>query len=46
MLQERIQRGEGHSQVAIRAERGIDVPLQAIRPVGTLGKTPKTSEPR
>jgi len=44
MLQERIQRGEGHSQVAIRAERGIDVPLAAIRPIGAAGKTPKTSE--
>ena len=32
MLQERIQRGEGHSQIVLRAEKGFDVPLVAIRP--------------
>jgi NADH-quinone oxidoreductase subunit B len=34
LLMERIQRGEGHSQVAIEIERGYDVPLTAIRPLG------------
>jgi NADH-quinone oxidoreductase subunit B len=34
MLQERIQRGEGHSQVTLRAESGHDVPTAAIRPRG------------
>jgi NADH-quinone oxidoreductase subunit B len=34
LLQERIQRGEGHSQVVLKQERGFDVPLAAIRPVG------------
>ena len=32
LLQERIQRGEGHSQVTIKAEKGYDVPIAAIRP--------------
>jgi NADH-quinone oxidoreductase subunit B len=32
LLMERIQRGEGHSQVVLRAEAGHDVPLTAIRP--------------
>jgi NADH-quinone oxidoreductase subunit B len=36
LLQERIQRGEGHSQVALKAEQkggpGYDVPTTAIRP--------------
>src|SRR6266403_1479068 len=36
MLQERIQRGEGHSQVMLKAEQkggpGYDVPTTAIRP--------------
>jgi NADH-quinone oxidoreductase subunit B len=32
MLQERIQRGEGHSQITHRAESGYDVPTAAIRP--------------
>ena len=32
LLQERIQRGEGHSQVTLRAEAGHDVPIAAIRP--------------
>ena len=42
LLQERIQRGEGHSQIAIEAEKGYDVPLAAIRPInmGTLGGSP------
>jgi hypothetical protein len=31
MLQDRIQRGEGHSQVVLKAEKGFDVPLAAIR---------------
>src|SRR5450432_3068759 len=43
MLQERIQRGEGHSQLTIRAESGRDVPLVAIRPIGH--KTGQTTEP-
>ena len=34
LLQERIQRGEGHSQVTIKAEAGYDVPIAAIRPIG------------
>jgi NADH-quinone oxidoreductase subunit B len=34
MLQERIQRGEGHSQVTLKSERGYDVPIAAIRPLG------------
>jgi NADH-quinone oxidoreductase subunit B len=36
LLQERIQRGEGHSQIAIKVEnaakKGYDIPLAAIRP--------------
>jgi len=43
LLMDRIQRGEGHSQIAIEAERGYDVPLAAIRPIdkmGTLGGSP------
>ena len=32
LLQERIQRGEGHSQITLKAEAGHDVPLTAIRP--------------
>jgi hypothetical protein len=33
LLQERIQRGEGHSQVVIKAEKGgFDVPAAAIKP--------------
>jgi len=34
MLQERIQKGEGHSQVVLRAERGYVAPDVAIRPAG------------
>jgi NADH:ubiquinone oxidoreductase subunit B-like Fe-S oxidoreductase len=34
MLQDRIQRGEGHSQITIKQERGYDVPIAAIRPIG------------
>ena len=34
MLQERIQKGEGHSQVVLRAERGYVAPDAAIRPEG------------
>jgi NADH-quinone oxidoreductase subunit B len=34
MLQERIQRGEGHSQVTIKAEAGYTSPLVSIRPIG------------
>ncbi|MDZ4697843.1 MAG: NADH-quinone oxidoreductase subunit NuoB [Deltaproteobacteria bacterium] len=34
LLQEKIARGEGHSQITIRKEDGFDVPLSAIRPVG------------
>jgi NADH-quinone oxidoreductase subunit B len=33
MLQDRIQRGEGHSQVTLKAEKGYDVPIAAIRPL-------------
>ena len=32
LLQERIQKGEGHSQVVLRAERGYVAPDAAIRP--------------
>ncbi|MES1205710.1 MAG: NADH-quinone oxidoreductase subunit NuoB [Pseudomonadota bacterium] len=32
LLQERIQRGEGHSQITLKAEAGYDVPVAAIRP--------------
>jgi NADH:ubiquinone oxidoreductase subunit B-like Fe-S oxidoreductase len=33
LLQERIQRGEGHSQVTLKAEQGgYDVPALAIKP--------------
>jgi hypothetical protein len=45
LLQERIQRGEGHSQVTIAAEAaarkagpGYEPPLVSIRPVGQLPK--------
>jgi NADH-quinone oxidoreductase subunit B len=31
LLQERIQRGEGHRQILLKAEHGYDVPLAAIR---------------
>jgi NADH-quinone oxidoreductase subunit B len=41
LLQERIQRGEGHSQIAIRASRGIEAPLVSIRPLGASTKTPE-----
>jgi len=37
MLQERIQRGEGHSQVVLKQEAGFDVPLVAIRPTAKAG---------
>jgi NADH-quinone oxidoreductase subunit B len=42
LLMDRIQRGEGHSQIAIEAEKGYDVPLAAIRPIntGTLAGSP------
>ena len=33
MLQERVKRGEGHSPAVLRAEKGLDVPLVAIRPL-------------
>ena len=32
MLQERIQRGEGHSQITMKTEAGYDMPLASIRP--------------
>ena len=32
LLQERIQRGEGHSQIVLKSEAGHDVPIAAIRP--------------
>jgi NADH-quinone oxidoreductase subunit B len=35
MLQDRIQRGEGHSQVTLKSEKGFDVPIAAIRPSGS-----------
>ena len=47
MLQDRIQRGEGHSQVTIKAEKGYDVPIAAIRPIGQRqieGKSPSKGE--
>jgi NADH-quinone oxidoreductase subunit B len=34
LLQERIQKGEGHSQVVLRAERGYVAPDVSIRPEG------------
>jgi NADH-quinone oxidoreductase subunit B len=37
LLQERIQRGEGHSQVVLKQERGFDVPLATIRPTMKVG---------
>ena len=36
MLQERIQKGEGHSQVVLRAERGYVAPDAAIRADGDV----------
>ena len=36
MLQERVQRGEGHSAVVLKEERGYDVPIAAIRPLTEL----------
>lgn len=36
MLQERIQKGEGHSQVVLRAERGYVAPDAAIRAEGDV----------
>jgi len=36
MLQERIQKGEGHSQVVLRAERGYVAPDAAIRADGEV----------
>jgi NADH-quinone oxidoreductase subunit B len=41
MLQDRIQRGEGHSQVTLAAEKGYDVPIAAIRPVGASQHKPE-----
>jgi len=38
MLQERIQKGEGHSQVVLRAERGYVAPDVAIRAEGETKK--------
>ena len=44
---ERIQRGEGHSQITLKAERGYDVPIASIKPIapvaalGAPGKPPK-----
>jgi len=41
LLQERIQRGEGHSQVVLKQEKGFDVPLATIRPTNARdGKSP------
>jgi NADH-quinone oxidoreductase subunit B len=34
-LQERIQRGEGHSQVILKAERGYPSPEVAIKATGS-----------
>jgi NADH-quinone oxidoreductase subunit B len=42
MLQERIQRGEGHSQITLKAEAGYDVPLAAIRPLADRSMSDKT----
>jgi NADH-quinone oxidoreductase subunit B len=39
LLQDRIQRGEGHSQVTLKAEKGYDVPLAAIRPMAAKAGT-------
>jgi NADH-quinone oxidoreductase subunit B len=38
LLQERIKKGEGHSQVVLRAERGYVAPDAAIRPDGETKK--------
>ncbi len=35
LLQEKIQRGDSHSQITIRSEAGYHVPLAAIRPLKT-----------
>ncbi len=48
LLQERIQRGEGHSQVALRVEsdKSFDVPVASIKPRTEhllAGKPPSTS---
>jgi NADH-quinone oxidoreductase subunit B len=32
LLMDRIQRGEGHSQIVLKSEAGHDVPIAAIRP--------------
>jgi NADH-quinone oxidoreductase subunit B len=42
MLQERVQRGEGHSQITLKAEAGYDVPLAAIRPLPDRANTDTT----
>ena len=48
LLQERIQRGEGHNQIAIAAEsaerKGIDVPLARIRAIGNVGNVDGKAE--
>ena len=38
LLQERIQKGEGHSQVVLKQEKGYDVPLAAIRATKVEGR--------
>ena len=42
MLQERVARGEGHSQITLKAEAGYDVPLAAIRPLADRTMSDKT----
>jgi NADH-quinone oxidoreductase subunit B len=38
LLMKRIQDGEGHSQVTLKAEAGYDVPIAAIRPIAERAK--------
>jgi len=42
LLQERIQRGEGHSQITLKSEAGHDVPIAAIRPRDKAPHAPAT----
>jgi hypothetical protein len=44
LLQERIQRGEGHSQVVLKQEKGYDVPLANGRAGASRFQGPEMSE--
>jgi len=47
MLQDRVQRSEGHNQIAILADKGYDVPIAVIRPVAQRQRgTAATGQPR